>query len=184
MKLCQPSMLPLLERFQEMEFTHQPPTEFKTFLLALCTAYPIACLVHYDNELYKLLEDVSVSLKFERDLMNVKRLREGFPVLATLIDVLGEVPEEIGPIIKEVVVRSQAAYRRADQCLVEQSLPPVIEDGGSAGYFPCLRKKCERGTYKLDKKQSEENVRRDHKTQRGKSTLGPGLFLLSCIHGM
>ena len=73
--LYQPALVPLLSSFNEDGHTKSPPESYRELLSSLSKAYPVSCLVHYDEALFILLQSL-VQGSFTGTFDEIKLLNE------------------------------------------------------------------------------------------------------------
>ena len=135
--------------------------------------------IHYHDEVFAILR--KLAHEDQLTAAEQKTLQHNVPVVFQLMaSVNWEIPEYLPEILFRLIEVAKTPFSKGT-C---HRLPQATGQDRSPGtYFPSLPSLCERGQYILDSKiKSSEEVCKKAFTLH--PSLTPGLFTLSCQHGM
>ena len=179
-KLYQPSLVPLFELFESDGYKEQCPDVFREFLDCISKNYPCSSILRYDEELFNiLLEEGPIANSLNKTLI----LRMQFPSLYKLkVAMNNSLPEELLPILKELVRRAKIPFKTPQHDLSLAGEPCPCTDF-NFGFFPKFKNVSHRGNYVLDNENPRIPSKCTKKCGRHQN-LSPGLFTISCVHGI
>ncbi|XP_063427966.1 uncharacterized protein LOC134711349 isoform X2 [Mytilus trossulus] len=172
----QPAMTDILNDFWESGFAKCPGI-YCDLLSVLSSNYPVCGFLHDNNRIFQIFSDWGFFFQNDDSVL----LEQEVPLFFKLLKNLEwKIPEFMHPIMKELVVRAQSPFIGKIHNISE------CESGcacGGIGFFPTMPTLCHRGNYRIDKKKPRMETKCTKKRSTH-PTLTPGLFTVSCIHGI
>lgn len=184
LKIFQPALLPLFQDLENSNHQSKCPNELKEFLKAIASNYPICQFLHYNKDLFDLLEKISEGYQFNKTSADSIFLLESCPVLARFLSGIPCDSPIIKPLLIELIEVARSPYETTQSHNLEACNDCNCHNE-KLGYFPTLPKMSHRGDYKQDAKNTASaGETKCSKTGAKHPSLSPGLFTLSCIHGI
>lgn len=179
----QPSLNEFFKEFDSVgENNLRCPELYCELFQCLASNYPVCAFLHYHERIFDILSEAASGKNLCDRVEDIILIEQECPVLSRLMhEWKWDVPIHMRPVLLELVQKAKQPFNG-----VQHNLDLCDDECECTGFgfFPTMSKQNHRGDYVLDNK--SKNISSGSCRKKGPThpTLIPGLFTVSCVHGI